>query len=340
MNQEKNLQGVFHGVHDIRVDESSRPKNTDDGVIIKVSKAGICGSDIHFYHSEIVPPGSVLGHEFTGVINEVGQNVKGLSPGMRVVVNPMVNGIGLGLKPGGFANYIHVENAARNVNVIPIPENISKEQGALIEPLTVGYAGVNLVAVKKETNAIVFGAGTIGLATIASLASKGVKTIIASDVSDKRLEKARELGATITFNPSSAKMGLQDFLIEKLGSTPSLFGMELPNLDAAFECSGVPSVFIDALNGLRIKGKLIILATYPQKIEIDISHLVLQKALTVQGSFAYTSEEMIQVIDLVSSGKVDLTSIVTHEYALKELPQAFETQADSQKSIKVLVAIS
>ena len=177
MNQEKNLQGVFHGVHDIRVDESSRPKNTDDGVIIKVSKAGICGSDIHFYHSEIVPPGSVLGHEFTGVINEVGQNVKGLSPGMRVVVNPMVNGIGLGLKPSGFANYIHVENAARNVNVIPIPENISKEQGALIEPLTVGYAGVNLVAVKKETNAIVFGAGTIGLATIASLASKGVKTL-------------------------------------------------------------------------------------------------------------------------------------------------------------------
>ena len=339
MTATKNLIGVFHGVHDIRVDESTKPTCEDTGVVIKVKKAGICGSDLHFYHAPIVPVGSVLGHEFIGVIEEVGNKVADLEVGMRVVVNPMIAGTGLGISPGGFANYVHIDNAVINVNVLPIPDSISKEQGALIEPLTVGYAGVCIANVSDETNAMVFGTGTIGLSTIASLNAKGVKTIIASDISDKRLEMAKDLGATITYNPATAKISLNDFLIQELGSTPSMFGQPIPNLHAAFECSGVPSVFNNALGALGRKGSLVILAAYSKSIDVDINNVVLLKALSIHGSFAYSSQEMLEVIELVSSGKVDLTSIVTHEFPLQQLPEAFETQANSQISVKVLVDI-
>lgn len=339
METAKNLTGVFHGVHDIRVDESTKPEVSDNGVVIKVIKAGICGSDIHFYHTPMVPVGSVLGHEFTGVIEAVGGDVADLSAGMRVLVNPMISGVGLGIKPGGFANYVHMENAQKGVNIIPIPDQITKEQGALIEPLTVGYAGVALAEVTEDSNVIVFGTGTIGLAVIASLAAKGVKTIIASDISEKRLAMAKALGATLTYNPATAAKSLNEFLTEELGSTTSLFGVKNPNLDVALECSGVPAVFLDGLQNLGAQGKMIILATYPKDIEINVSYLILAKALTVKGSFAYTSAQMQEVVDLVAAGKIDLTPIVTHEFPLTELPEAFAVQADSKQSVKVLVDI-
>ena len=189
----------------------------------------------------------------------------------------------------------------------------------------------------QKIGKLTLGTGTIGLSTIASLAAEGVKTIIASDISEKRLEMAKYLGATATFNPTKTKVGLNEFLIDILGSSQSIFGQPMPNLHAAFECSGVPSVFNDALNGLGYRGKLVILAAYSQNVEIDISNVVLFKALSLHGSFAYSSKEMLEVIELVSTGRVDISSIVTHEFSLSDLSEAFEVQANSQLSVKVLI---
>ncbi|TJZ53700.1 hypothetical protein FAZ15_16875 [Sphingobacterium olei] len=335
-NQEKNPSGVFHGVHDIRVDNLPFPEVTADAVLIKVAMAGICGSDIHFYHQPMVPEGSVLGHEFCGTIVEVGTNVTEFSIGTRVVVNPTIQGTGLGSNPGGFADYVLINNAKLGIDVFPIPETISDEQGAMMEPLSVGLSAVNLAQVKTSDNVVIFGAGTIGLTVLASLGALDVKNVVISDISDARLEIARTLGAKYTFNP--IKDGdISVFLKETFGKTSNLFYQkEIPNVQVVFDCAGVPAIFAQGIEILAPKGQYIVLAIYSKKAEIDPLSLV-NCMLSIKGILAFSSAEMQQAIELVAAGKIDLTPIVSHRFALSKLPEAFEVQADSKLSVKVLV---
>ncbi len=334
--KKSNPSGVFHEVNDIRVEEKSAPSIDQKSVIIKVEMTGICGTDLHIYHEGLVPSGSVLGHEFCGEIIEVGGEVKNLKVGDRVVVNPMKNGVGLGLSPGGFARYVKIDNAVKNSNVFPIPYTITSEKGALVEPLSVGLAGVNITKLETNDCILVTGCGTIGLVTIAALKSKGFKNIIASDISDKRLELAKTLGAKFTFNPSGEK-DLKDFIIKNFGTVNSLnYAGELPALRAAFECSGVSPVLSQIIELLAPDGKITILAIYGKDLTID-PNMIVYKRLEVKGSLFYTNNDFLEAIELMHTGKVDLTPIVSHHFPLNELPKAFETQADSKKSVKVIV---
>ena len=106
-----NPSGVFHEIHDICVEEKTAPSINDKSVIIIVEMTSVCGTDLHILHEGLVPSGSVLGHEFSGKVIEAGDEVNDLKVGDRVVVNPVINGVGLGLSPGGFAHYVKIENA-------------------------------------------------------------------------------------------------------------------------------------------------------------------------------------------------------------------------------------
>ena len=331
-----NPSGVFHEIHDIRVEEKGTPTIDEKSVIIKVEMTGICGTDLHIYHEGLVPSGSVLGHEFSGEIIEAGGEVNDLKVGDRVVVNPMINGVGLGLSPGGFARYVKIDNAVKNSNVFPIPDSITSEKGALIEPLSVGLAGVNITELDSDDSILVTGCGTIGLVTIAALKSKGFENIIASDISDKRLNLAKILGAKFTFNPSGDG-SLKDVIIKNFGTVNSLnYSGELPGLKAAFECSGVSAVLGQSIDLLAPDGKITILAIYGKELTMDPNALV-YKRLNVKGSLFYTSDDFLEAIDLTDTGKVDLSPIVSHHFPLNELSEAFTMQADSSKSVKVIV---
>ncbi len=331
----KNPSGVFHGIHDIRVEDKGIPKLTDDSVLIKVEMTGICGTDLHIYHEALVPEGSVLGHEFSGELIEVGKNVTDFKVGDRVVVNPMFNGIGLGISPGGFAKYMKLENPILNINLFKIPSSINSEKGALIEPFTVALAAVNKTQFNTSDHVLVSGCGTIGLLTIAGLKSKGVENIIATDISEKRLELAKKLGAKYTFNPMNGD--LKSMIIDTFGQVDSLnYAGQLPNLNVAFECTGLSPLLNQTIELLAPDGKLTVLAIYSKPMEVDPNNIV-YKRLDIKGSLFYTSDDFIEAIDLVSSGKVDVTPIVSHHFPLSELPKAFEMQADSSQSVKVIV---
>jgi 2-desacetyl-2-hydroxyethyl bacteriochlorophyllide A dehydrogenase len=331
-----NLSGVFNDIHDIRVQEKETPKISDDSVIIKVEMTGICGTDLHIYHEGLVPKGSVLGHEFCGEIIEVGKTVKNLKIGERVVINPMINGIGLGISPGGFANYVKVDQATINSNIFKIPDNITSEKGALIEPFSVGLAAINQTGVDVKDNTLVTGCGTIGLVTIAGLKSKGVDNIIASDISEKRLELAKQLGAKYTFNPKTDG-DLKDMVTKTFGTVDSLnYAGQLPNLNAAFECSGVSPLLAQSLELLAPDGKQTVLAIYSKPMSID-PNLIVYKRLQVKGSLFYTADDFLEAIELMTESKVDLSPIVSHHFPLNELAEAFKVQADGSKSVKVIV---
>ena len=333
--EKRNPSGVFHGVHDIRVDEMESPEISENSVIIKVEMTGICGTDLHIYHEGLVPPGSVLGHEFCGAIVEKGSGVSDFNVGDRVVVNPMINGTGLGLSPGGFAHYVKIDNVVKNQNLFAIPDSLSSEMGALIEPMTVGLAAINKTALKPDDNILVSGCGTIGLVTIAGLKQKGYSNIIASDISPARLELAKKLGASVTFNPKSDG-DLKDLIEKNYGKVNSLnYAGELPNLNAAFECTGVSPVLQQTVSLLAPDAKLTILAIYSKPMELDPNEIV-YKRLDIKGSLFYDSNDFLEAIRYMKEG-MDITPIVSHHFPLKELPHAFEVQADSSKSVKVMV---
>ncbi|MBD0833438.1 zinc-dependent alcohol dehydrogenase [Aestuariibaculum sediminum] len=332
----KNTSGVFQGIHDIRVEEREQPTITNDSVILNVEATGICGTDLHIYHEGLVPSGSVLGHEFCGELVEVGAEVKDLKVGDRVVVNPMYNGVGLGLSPGGFANQVRIVNAQLGKNILKIPESITTDKGALLEPLTVGLAAINKTDMSAADNVLVSGCGTIGLVTIAALKSKGIENIIATDISEKRLELAKTLGAKYTFNPSTDG-DLKDFIVKQYGEVNALdYSGMLPNLTTVFECTGVSALFTQCLDLLAPDGKMTVLAIYSKETTMNPNSVV-YKRLNVQGSLFYTDEDFLEAISLVETGKVDVTPIITHHFPLDELPKAFEVQADSGQSVKVVV---
>ncbi|WP_186757828.1 zinc-dependent alcohol dehydrogenase [Echinicola salinicaeni] len=331
-----NPSGVFHAIHDIRVEEMDQPEISANSVIVKVAKTGICGTDLHIYHEGLVPKGSVLGHEFSGELIEIGKDVKDLKIGDRVVINPMYNGVGLGLAPGGFANFVKIDGAKLNQNIFKIPDNIDSEKGALIEPLSVGLAAINITDVHPHDKVLVTGCGTIGLVTIAGLKSKGIENIIASDISSKRLELAKKMGAKHTFNPTTDG-DIKTFVSQTYGEVDSLnYAGKLPNLTVAFECSGVSALLAQSMDLLAPDGKLTVLAIYSKDLVVD-PNLVVYKRLTVKGSLFYKPEDFLEAIELSSKGKLDISPLVTHQFPLAELPKAFETQADGSKSVKVLV---
>lgn len=336
---EVNLSGVFNAVHDIQVQNKEIPTASGNEVVVKVEKAGICGSDLHIYHTGLdglIPSGSVLGHEFSGVVHEVGSNVVGLKVGERVMVNPMYEATGLGGMPGGFSNYMKVADCVLGKTIFKLPDTISSEQGALIEPLTVVLAAINATQIKPEDNVLVTGCGTIGLSTIAALKSKGVENIIATDISKTRLGIAKRMGAKYTFNPTSDG-DLKAFIVSKYGEVDNLtYSGKLPHLTASFECSGVSQIVESTLEYLAPDGKFTLLAVYGKGVGINPNEFV-YKRIQLLGSFFYKDEDFAEAIELTASGKVDLTPIVTHRFPLDELPEAFEVQADSSKSIKVLV---
>jgi 2-desacetyl-2-hydroxyethyl bacteriochlorophyllide A dehydrogenase len=331
-----NPSGVFNDIHDIRVEEKESPEISNDSVIIKVEMTGICGTDLHIYHEGLVPPGSVLGHEFCGELIDVGKDIEDMKTGERVVVNPMINGVGLGLSPGGFARYVKIDRAVLNSNIFKIPDSITSEKGALIEPLSVGLAAINKTTLKSEDNVLVTGCGTIGLVTIAGLKAKGINNIIASDISEKRLELAEKLGAAYTYNPKTDG-DLKDLITSNFGTVNSLnYAGELPNLNAAFECSGVSPLLHQSMELLAPDGNLTVLAIYSKEMTVDPNNIV-YKRLNIQGSLFYTPDDFLEAIELLDTGKVDLSPIVSHHFPLSELPHAFEIQADSSKSVKVIV---
>ncbi len=208
---------VLHGARDIRTEIVPDPVLEPHGVIIKVKACGVCGSDLHVYKRD-GQNGTIFGHEFSGDVAEVGSQVMGITPGMRVTAvgfKPCGNcfwcfqGKGyrcsdmalLGYQfPGAMAEYVHVPFAVLGRSVFPLPEELSYEDGASVEPLSISYFSVNRAQPKENESIAVIGLGVIGLNAVQVLKTMGVSQISASGRRSSRLEAAKAYGADIIIN--------------------------------------------------------------------------------------------------------------------------------------------
>ncbi|MFT4245745.1 MAG: 2,3-butanediol dehydrogenase [Micrococcaceae bacterium] len=347
----------FYNRGDIRVDEIKKPKVKAGQVGIDVAWCGICGTDLHeFMDGPIFCPSAdnpntvtgetppvTLGHEMSGVVNEVGEGVKSVKVGDHVVVEPYIlpegtdtgsgqnyhldedmNFIGLGGNGGGLGEKIAVEERW----VHKIPEDMPLDQAALIEPLTVGYHAVDRANLQEESVALVVGAGPIGLLTSAVLKAEG-HTVIISEPSSLRLKKAKETGVADHFiNPAEDDV---DAKVKEVAGK---------GVDVAFECTSVQPGFDACLNSVRKGGTIVVVAIWGKPASVDMAQLVI-KEVNMVGTIAYCNNHP-DTIKLAASGKIDLDKFITGKIGLDHLiDEGFDTLINrNETAVKILVSPS
>ena len=345
------MQAVeWRAPHELVVVQRPEPEAADGQLVVEVANCGICGSDLHSYNKGFAAePGQVLGHEFCGTVLQA-PGVEGVAVGDRVTVRPLTpcrecdrclagdvhlcessvaDNIGYG-SPGAFAERVLVPRATLGETVFVLPEAVDDRAGALIEPLAVSLRAVRIADAQPDDVVLVLGGGMIGLGVARFLKLAGVGTIVLSDPSPLRRERALALGADIVIDPIA-----QDTTKEMRALTgPGGMGLGA-RVDVVIDCAGVPAAFKDALKCVRHGGTVVLTAMYGQKVEF-VPDRIVEKELSVRGSFAY-KDEFPLVIAALADGSVEAEPFISHHFALQDTPEAFLAQLDREHSLKVLV---
>lgn len=328
-----NKVGKLRGGERFEIVDVEMPEAGADDIVLQVNSCGICGTDLSFLRSGSAPDGIVLGHEFSGTVVSTGRNVSGIAPGDRVTANPMVNLLGLGRIPGAFAEYLRVPAPQIGKNLFKLPGSISDEIGALVEPFAVGLHAVNRSGAKPGEKIAIFGAGPIGICVLAALIANGIQDIVVIDPSKLRRDFASQMGAAAVHDPAAGSATA--FIGAHFGEmTYSYMEKPVAQADIMFDCAGVQAVLDDSVYALKSGGKLILVAD-PHDLALPVRY-VMQHELQVIGAVGYENE-FDAAIELLASGKVDLSAMVTHRYPLSQIADAFRMQADPENAMKVLV---
>ena len=308
---------------------------------VRVAYCGICGSDLHLRPSPAVPAGTIMGHEFSGTIGELGPDVEGFAVGDRVTVYPFApcgecssclrgdehvciaaatSGLGLGANPGGYAESVVVEASM----LVPLPEELRLDHAALVEPLAVGLHGVEIGEARPGERCVVIGAGPIGIMTAHALRARGVEHVVSIEKNDQRRERMRSLGFD-----SLPLEGVHEAIL-------TAFEGELP--DVVFECAGNAAAPQLAIELVRHRGIIVLLGVLEEPV--SISQLVLMiKEAQLRASFAYRREDFDEAIELLVTGKVSGERLVTATAPLASAQSMFERLEDpSTDDIKILLS--
>ncbi len=325
------IAGSYLGAGKIEAIEKPIPEPGAQDVVVRVARAGICGTDMHTYThgSPLAFEGMTIGHEFSGRVAAVGEKVADIPVGARVTVNPMINHLGLATD-GAFAEYVTIPGAALNHNVFLLPDEVSDTQAALVEPLAVALRGVNRASLTPDSRVVIQGLGTIGLCALLVARHRGVRDIVAIDADGCRLQLAQELGArTLALGDER----IDEQLLAIFGEAPGL--IPSPNIDVVLDATGNEAALNSAISRLAPQGEVLILGTYTQPISVDMTMCV-AKELSIITSLAY-QDEFPEAITLVASGELALEKLVTHEFALADIDKAFVQQGIARDAIKVMI---
>lgn len=313
-----------------------------DDVLIDVKVVGICGSDMLSYQGkhELLTYPRVLGHEFSGIVEAVGNGVDNLSSGDHVVVEPLVT-CGkckpcitgdynvcedmkvLGVRVDGACQEKIVISAKR---VFKLPQGATLKEGAMVEPLCVGLEASRRGQTSIEDTVIIFGAGTIGLCALKIAKCYNARKIISVDINEHRLKIAKDMGADYIIN--SAKENFEQEIMDLTdGKGASL----------VVEATGVESALKMCFTVTAYRAKVVILGFYKSPlVYIPPIHIV-KKELDVYGSRLYRNRFPL-ALDLLAKKKVNVNDLITHEFKFREVEKAIKTALDpNEKSIKVIV---
>lgn len=337
----------LYGAKDLRVEEVQKPRISENEILMRVRAATICASDIRSYNygnGRMRPP-RVLGHELAGDIEEIGSKVKGYDSGMRITLNPNIfcgrcvfcvtgrhqlcderRALGFDVD-GGFAEHLLIPfESIRTGAVCEIPDNVSYEQAALIEPISCCLHAQTLVKVGAGDTVTIIGAGPMGIMHTVMAKALGASKVIVGEISEQRLQTAVDFGADVAVNPAKEDLASRVFeATERHGS------------DVVIVAVGSRSALEQAL-GLLSKGGRVCFFAGLQKGKESVrlnANIIHYRETVVLGSFASTPYEFYQTVRLAASGKLlNMKPIVTHRFSLDDASKAFEA-ALSGRALKV-----
>lgn len=354
---------VYYGQEDIRVEDIQEPNEPGaDDVRVAVEACGICGSDLHEYTGgpsyipaegephpvtgETVP--IPMGHEFAGKVTDVGEDVRDLSVGDHVAVNPAIicgecqhcdvgeyrrcessGTIGLSGGGGGLATEVVVPEE----NAIPLPDAVPTEYGALVEPFSVGFNAVKTSEFAVGDSVAVYGTGPIGLTVIQVLQAAGADTIYGIEPQDTRRHLAAEVGADETIDP--VEINVVEYITEQTDG----------GVDVAFDAAGVEQTIQDAIATASPTGNITIVSIFEQVVKLNLNSIV-TKRQTLSGAFGYEigprSDEVFgAVISMFESEALDPEALISSRIELENVVEAgFEALLDPERDeVKVLVEL-
>lgn len=329
---------IYNGPGNIELKEVELPACGDNDIIVKNLYAGVCGSDITAYKQDgasmRIYPGFEFGHEMVSEVVEVGKDVEGIAVGDHVYPYPLTckDDRTRSATVGGFSEYVHIPNCKLNHSVYKIADGISDKVAALMEPFTVGARAAVLSDPAPGKTAIVFGAGLIGIASAITLKHLGCEKVMLVNRSTYRLEIAEKLGF-LTCSP--VQEDLKQAAIDKLGQGFGIMGLT-NSADIYIDATGSD----DAFNFFEQNGKLnsvfTVVGLHHKPLTVNILTLTFASK-RIQGSGGYQPQDVPLVMDIMSSGKFDLESLITQEYPQEQLEDAIKKASISKESLKVMI---
>ncbi|KAL5333788.1 chaperonin 10-like protein [Aspergillus crustosus] len=363
----------YYGPKDVRLEQVAPQTCHRDEVRIQIAYCGICGSDIHEYlGGPIFPPKAgeknswtgqglpvTLGHEMSGTIVEVGAAVAGSDPtlkiGTRVAVNPAWNDRHYGVEPctacqmdmsnickryasyglsaagGGLASEIVVKHFA----CIPLPDSVSLQVGALMEPLAVAWHCIRISGFQAGQTALILGAGPIGLAILMLLRVWGVKTVVISEVTASRKRMAKDFGADLVVDPTESttpKAGLDPVVAAAQAA------VQADGVDVSFDCTGLQTTLDTAIAATRPGGTVFNVAIHEKPLMLNLNSLSLaEKRLT--GGICYTDTDFRELIEALESGKVAAERLITSIVDLNDVIEKGLLELIQNKAAHVKILI-
>ena len=340
---------VMKAIGKIELEEREIPQPKEGEVLIKIGYVGICGSDVHYFETGaigdfVVKPPFVLGHEAAGTVVALGEGVDSLKIGDRVAMEPgktcghcefcrtgrynLCPDVQFFATPpydGVFQEYVTYDASM----CFKLPDNVSLMEGALIEPLAVGFHAANQGGAHIGQKAVVFGSGCIGLMCLLALKAEGVTEVYVVDVIDKRLEKAMELGAAGVIN--SSKEDAEERIMELAGG----YGVDL-----AIDTAGADVTINQGIRMVKPGGTIVCVGySRSGKVTLDMS-VALNKEITFRTVFRYRHIYPM-AIAAVSSGLINLRNVVTDTFTLDEIQEAMvKSVNDKVNIVKAVIEVA
>ncbi|MFC1897542.1 zinc-dependent dehydrogenase [Chloroflexota bacterium] len=334
---------MYYNNHDVRLEEMPTPQIGPDELLVRVEACGICGSDVmEWYRCERAP--LVLGHEIGGQIVMVGDRVQRYKEGDRVTAahhvpcntcHHCLNGHHTvcdtlrltNFDPGGFAEYIRLSAINVDRGVFLLPDEISYEEATFIEPLACVLRGQRLAHMQPGHSVLVIGSGVAGLLHVQLARALGAGCVVATDITDYRLEAARQLGADATIQ---AKENLSSRLRQVNQGRLA---------DLVIVCTGVTSAIAQALQSVERGGTVLFFApTNPGvTIPFSINDILWGNDITLTTSYAGSPSDYTAALQLIQARRVRIEEMITHRLNLAEVGLGFQLVADAKNSLKVII---
>jgi L-iditol 2-dehydrogenase len=334
---------MYYSNHDVRIEEEPVPKIGPQELLLKIEASGICGSDVmEWYRRSKVP--LVLGHEVSGIISQIGKEVKGYKEGERIAAAHHVpcgtcsyclNGQETvcetlrktNFDPGGFAEFVRLPQINVENGIFRLPDELSFEEATFIEPLACVVRGQRIAGFRPGQTVLVIGSGISGILHIQLARLRGAGKIVATDISEYRLNMANRLGADVAWDASrDIVLALRDLNNGRLA-------------DLVVLCTGAQSAIHQALHSVERGGTVLFFAATEKSssISLAVNELFWRNEITLTSSYAGSYNDHLEALELIRQNKINVKDMITHRLPLADTEKGFRLVAEAKESIKVII---